>query len=670
VLRGRATIAGAALIMMAGLAIPVARALTATAAVTPTQGIDVSSLQHPDNASINWADVFSAGKAFTAIKASEGNYYTNSFYASDVKQATNVGLYVSPYVFANPYHTNGTAVSQADYAWKNVISKASPGYGSSPLMLPLMVDLEPDPYASSETDSNQCYGLSQSAMRTWIQQFLAEAKADTGKAPIIYTTAAWWNACTGDDTTIGSQGYPLWVASYGVSIPVLPSGWNNYTFWQYSDSGTVSGISVATDLDYLDPVLQATQVGKAIAAVRLSTLGSLNGQPVSYSSPTLPPGLTLSSSGQITGTPTTAGQYSVTVTPSSGAAIPITWDVHGTITVHSPGNRTTPAGTPVGLRVTATDTDPAKFTASFKASGLPPGLSINSGGVIGGWPTKPGTYKVTVSAADGLYAAGSVAFTWTVKAAADSGATGTIRQWGGSGKCLNDVGSQTANGTAVNLWSCTGKANQSWTMVQDGTVRVQGKCLQVAGGSKANGARLELWACNSGNGAQQWQVGTDSQLVNPQSGKCLYVPSSNAPNGTRPVLSSCNNSANDHWLRPTANVYSGDPGKCLAASGSTVVLANCANTSAQHWKQWWSGALQLGTKCLTEAGATSGSGLSVGSCSGAAATKWQLRPAGPIATELASAASGLCVTAPSAANGVKLVLGACSTSQAATWHVE
>jgi GH25 family lysozyme M1 (1,4-beta-N-acetylmuramidase) len=659
--------------MTTGLAIPVATPAIATAATTVTKGVDVSSLQHPGNAPIDWAEVAAAGNAFTGIKASEGDYYKNPYFASDVQQATEAGLYVIPYAFVNPYDPaqNGTAQQQADTAVGQLGSVSS----DANLMLPLELDLEPDPYASQD-NTNQCYGLSTTAMRTWIADFITEVdkKLNSTTPLIIYTEPGWWNTCTGNDTAFG--GYPLWLASYGVSDPSLPAGWNNYTFWQYSNNGAVSGVTGPVDLDYLGPVLQVSQAGKAIAPVRLSTLTSLNGQPVSYSQTGLAPGLTMSSSGEITGTPTTPGQYTVTVTPSAGAVpstMTFTWDVHGTITVHSPGNRTTTAGTPVGVRVLASDADPASYAPSFGASGLPPGLSISPAGVISGWPSRPGTYKVAVSASDALGASGSAAFTWTVKAAADSGSTGSIRQWGGSGKCLDDLGSKTSNGTAVDLRSCTGKPNQSWTFAQDGTIRVQGKCLNVTGGSRANGARLELYNCDSAAGAQHWQVGADSELVNPQSGKCLYVPAANAANGTRPELWTCANSTgavDEHWLRPAASIYSGDPGECMAVSGSAVVLAHCASTGSQHWTESWDGTLRLGSKCLTETGATDRSGLSVGSCSGAAATKWQPRPAGPIATELASAASGLCVTAPSIATGVKLVLGACATSQATTWHAE
>jgi GH25 family lysozyme M1 (1,4-beta-N-acetylmuramidase) len=669
-LRGRAAIAGGALIMMAGLVIPAATATTATAATTPTAGIDVSSIQDA-NGAINWADVAAAGKAFTGIKASEGKYYTNSYFPGDVKSAIGQKLYVIPYAFANPFDpaTNGTAIQQADVAATEV-STVSTVSGAANYMLPLAIDLESDPYAAND-NTNQCYGLSTSAMVTWIKGFITEydSKLPETRPLIIYTTADWWDTCTGSSTAFTS--HPLWLASYGVTNPALPVGWNNYTFWQYSAGGSVSGITGAVDLDYLGPILEASQVSKAIGSVQLTTLGKLDSPStsVTYSVPSaeLPAGLSLSSSGLISGTPTAIGHYSVTVTPSAGAAMPINWYVHGTLTVTSPGNHTTTAGTPVWLRVAASDTD-AGYTPSFAASGLPPGLSITSGGVISGWPYKAGTYHVTVAASDGLYASGSATFTWTVNAAPASGATGTIKQWGGSGKCLDDSGYGTSNGSHVDLWSCTGRWNQNWTFAQDGTVHVGSKCLDVTGEGTANGTKLQLWACNSGDGAQQWLADSQSQLINPQSGKCLYVPNSNAPNGTRPEIWTCAtaNTANYHWLRPAANVYSGNAGKCLAASGTTAVLANCANTSAQHWTESWNGTLQLGTKCLN----ATGSGVSVGSCSGA--TSWQLRGVGtlPLGTEIVSATSGQCVTAPSATNGVALQMQTCSDTDGATWHAE
>jgi GH25 family lysozyme M1 (1,4-beta-N-acetylmuramidase) len=682
-LRGRAGIAGGALIIAAigGFAIPAATTTApALAATAPAQGVDVASFQHPSGAAIDWSSMASSGVTFTGVKASEGKYYTNPYYKTDTAQAVAAGLYVTPYIFANPYPStsDGTAVQQADYG--ATVIKSSTAYTNNH-MLPVTLDIEPNPY----TNSNQCYGLTQSAMQTWISQFMTEIKKDLGtsKTPIVYTTADWWNACTGNDTAFSA--YPLWLASYGVTNPALPAGWNNYTIWQYGQ-GTVDGIS-GIDQDELGPVLQVAQAGRAVGTVRLRTLNSLAGQAVTYPATGLPPGLTLNSaSGLITGTPAAGDighQYTVSVTPSAGAvpsSMSFTWIIHGALTVASPGNRTTTAGTPVGLRIGISDQDGASYPPHLSVSGLPPGLAMDSTGLITGWPTKPGTYTVHVSASDSLYASGSATFTWTIPAAANSGFAGQIRQVGGTGKCLDDPGSATANGTKVDLSSCTGKSNQSWTTVQDGTIRVLGHCLA------ASGSTVALWGCSSSFQNQQWRAATDSELVNAASGLCLYYPNANAANGARPTMSTCANitsQSGEHWARPAGNVVSGEPGKCMTVSGSTVELASCANVAAQDWAVSSDGTIRLGSNCLTESGTTAGSGLVIGSCSGAATTEWTLVPAtgsqvpsNPIATEVASAnsaSSGLCVAAPSNTAGAKLTLQACGSTTASlvnTWHVE
>jgi GH25 family lysozyme M1 (1,4-beta-N-acetylmuramidase) len=660
-----------------GLALPAVTTTTPALAVTNgTPGTDVASFQHPTTTStINWTDV-AGGEAFVGIKASEGNYYTNPYYAgnagqkeqADAADAIAVGLYVTPYIFANPADPkhNGTAVQQADYGANVIKASTSPAYKGSH-MLPVTLDIEPNPY----TGSNSCYGLSQSAMRTWISQFVTEIKKDLGtsKAPIIYTTADWWNTCTGNDTAF--SGDPLWLASYGVTNPALPAGWNNFTIWQYNQ-GAVSGIAgSSTDLDQLGPGesqgFQISQAGKAIAALQLRTLTSLAGTASTYSSSSLPAGLKISSSGQITGTPTTAGIGTHTVTVSTSgvpSSMSFTWIVHGTITVISPGNRTTSAGTPVSLQIPVSDSDGSSYPPTLSMSGLPSGLTWNSTGLITGWPTKPGTYTVRVSASDNLYASGSATFTWTINAASDSGYTGPVKQVGGTGKCLDDPASATANGTKVDLWSCNGKSNQSWTVAQDGTIRVLGKCLAESG------TTVELWACGSQFSDQEWRPGTNGGLVNEQSGDCLYFKGANAVNGSKPTMAPCSytNLSGEEWSRPAANVFSGEPGKCLAASGSAVSVPTCANVASQHWVAAANGTLQLGTDCLTApSGATTGSVLTYGSCSGTAAMWTLLDPQDGIATEFESAAtSGLCATA----SGTQVILEACSTVPADTWRIQ
>jgi GH25 family lysozyme M1 (1,4-beta-N-acetylmuramidase) len=363
------------------------RRATAAAAGTMLNGVDVSAAQHPNGlaSDINWTSVAGAGYNFAAIKATEGNYYTNPFYAGDAASAVNAGMYVAAYAFANPYDPadNGTAAQQADYA----AQYAGPGdgtpYQAGGHYLPLMLDIEPDPYAAQD-NVNECYGLSASAMVSWISSFMTEATADTGVTPIIYTTQDWWDTCTGNSTAFGND--VLWVAAYSAGTPgTLPAGWDTWNMWQYSSAGTVSGISGAVDLDYFSgaPETEQTPVNTP-ASIQVRTLSGLAGQAETYTAAGLPPGVTISPGGLITGTPATAGTYNVTVTPAaSGAAVPatvsFTWQVTGAITVTSPGNQGTTAGSAVNLQVSASGSAPA-----FTATGLPPGLSISPSGLISG----------------------------------------------------------------------------------------------------------------------------------------------------------------------------------------------------------------------------------------------------------------------------------------------
>jgi GH25 family lysozyme M1 (1,4-beta-N-acetylmuramidase) len=344
------------------------------------------------------------------------------------------------------------------------------------------------------------------------------------------------------------------------------------------------------------------------------------------------------------------------------------------ITIAAQPSRSTTAGFPASFQVSATDSDagfPGYTPPKFTATGLPPGLSISSAGAITGWPSAAGSYSVKVTATDGFNSTASASFTWTIKAAPNSGTTGTVRQHGGSNLCLDDPSSKTANGTAIDLATCNGKSNQNWTAAQDGTIRVLGHCLQ------ANSASLILMTCGAST-TEQWKAGAYGALVSARYGTCLNGPSAAATSGTKPTLATCQNTAskvNQHWTRPPAPVVSGVAARCLGiGSSGAALLLTCSNISAQHWTPEPAGtfAIQSTGKCLAENGPTAGSTLQVNPCNNTAPSQqWRLIAAGNIATQLKSATSGLCVTVPStsSASGAKLVLGTCTTALTATWRV-
>jgi hypothetical protein len=81
-----------------------------------------------------------------------------------------------------------------------------------------------------------------------------------------------------------------------------------------------------------NPGSQTSTAGTAISPLQIQASDSATGQTLTYSATGLPAGLSISSSGQITGTPTTAGTNSVTVTAkdttNASGSTSFTWTVN------------------------------------------------------------------------------------------------------------------------------------------------------------------------------------------------------------------------------------------------------------------------------------------------------------------------------------------------------
>lgn len=180
------------------------------------QGIDVSGWQRE----VNWRYWWEKGKRFAYVKATEGTGYQNPYFAQQYNGSYDVGMIRGAYHFALPDRSSG--IVQAGHFVSN--GGMWSGDGKT---LPGAVDLEWNPYGAA------CYGKSKAAMRAWIKAFLNTYKARTGRWPVIYTSTSWWNHCVGDGHGFGKT-VPLWVARYSQRVGTLPSGWNDYTFWQYS----------------------------------------------------------------------------------------------------------------------------------------------------------------------------------------------------------------------------------------------------------------------------------------------------------------------------------------------------------------------------------------------------------------------------------------------------
>jgi glucose/arabinose dehydrogenase len=118
-----------------------------------------------------------------------------------------------------------------------------------------------------------------------------------------------------------------------------------------------------------------------------------------------------------------------------------------------------------------------------------------------------------------------------------------------AGKCLDVRGAATADGTQIQLYSCSGGTGQTWTRSGQ-TLKALGKCLDVNAGGTADGTKIQLWTCNGGVN-QNWVANSDGTLRNPQSGKCLDVSGNNSADGTVVHLWTCiSGAANQKWTLP------------------------------------------------------------------------------------------------------------------------
>jgi GH25 family lysozyme M1 (1,4-beta-N-acetylmuramidase) len=187
-------------------------------AVAITGGMDVSG--HQGN--VDWQQWWNQGRRFAYVKATEGISYRNPYFTQQYNGSYDTGMIRGAYHFALPNVSSGAA--QANY-----FVDQGGGWSGDGKTLPGALDIEYNPYGAT------CYGLSPSAMVSWIKSFSDTYHSRTGRWPAIYTAANWWSSCTADQGDFSSTN-PLWVARYASAPGRLPYNWRFYTFWQYTSS--------------------------------------------------------------------------------------------------------------------------------------------------------------------------------------------------------------------------------------------------------------------------------------------------------------------------------------------------------------------------------------------------------------------------------------------------
>ena len=211
------------LLLVNGVLAPVAEA------ATRLKGIDVSN----NNGTIDWSKVPRAHIRFAFLKATEGQTFDDAYYNSNRTAAGANNIVIGAYHFARPDSSYHDAMKEADH----FVSFAAPRAG----------DIVPT------LDLEVTGGLTPSALIAWTSSWLTEVTAKLGVKPMIYTSAGFWRSYMDDTDQFAKGGYTLlWIANWFAHHPTLPAnrwGGHGWTFWQYTNCGSVPGVNGCVDRD-------------------------------------------------------------------------------------------------------------------------------------------------------------------------------------------------------------------------------------------------------------------------------------------------------------------------------------------------------------------------------------------------------------------------------------
>ena len=190
----------------------------------PVHGIDVSRFQ----GQVNWSEARANGVNFAFLKATEGGDAVDPLFMSHWQGAAAAGVLRGGYhVF---YHCR-PAIEQARWFIAHVPRQAG--------ALPPVLDVEWTP--TSPTCRSR---RAPETIRAEVRVYLAAVSRHYNQRPIVYATLDFFH-----DNDLGQiAGADFWLRSVAAPMAAAYPG-QSWTFWQYSSTGLVPGISGKVDLN-------------------------------------------------------------------------------------------------------------------------------------------------------------------------------------------------------------------------------------------------------------------------------------------------------------------------------------------------------------------------------------------------------------------------------------
>ena len=204
------------------------------------RGIDLSHHNVDNYATIDWAQVLSAGYRFAFVKATDGynSCWEDPTFRQNMDGGSRAGVLVGAYHFARP-DLNPDARTEA-----RCFLKAAEQYLQSGFLRPVL-DLESGTSLGKERLSN------------WVHVWMDALKEQSGVEPILYTYSSFTHNFNASVTR-----YDFWLAHYTRDPEATPNPglWDDWDFWQYTDEGSVPGVQDPTiDLDIFNGGLTRLQ---------------------------------------------------------------------------------------------------------------------------------------------------------------------------------------------------------------------------------------------------------------------------------------------------------------------------------------------------------------------------------------------------------------------------
>jgi hypothetical protein len=350
------------------------------------------------------------------IATSNGTATAGADYVARALTAQTIAVGGTTYTFA--VTVNGDTLDEPDETFNVTVSNLTGANLADGVAVGTITDDDPTPGLSIGNVT-----VTEGNAGTVAANFTVTLGAASGQTVTVNFATADGTATAGSDyvATTGTLTFAPGITTQPVAVTVngdiVPEANETFSVNLSAPTNAVIGVGTGTGTITNDdaPVVVAptTLPNATVAAAYSQTITATggNGGPYTFAvtAGALPAGLTLATTGALTGTPTAGGtfNFTVTATDSSPAPGPFTGTQAYTLVVNPPTlvlpPTTLPGGT-TGVAYTASLTPAtggtSPYTYAVTAGALPGGIAMSNAGAFTGTPTAAGSFNFTVTATD------------------------------------------------------------------------------------------------------------------------------------------------------------------------------------------------------------------------------------------------------------------------------